>query len=628
MTARAGFRAKGAEGPLFLPFVGDDNGNHLVGTAADDTLDGLGADDILEGRGGNDALDGGDGIDRADYGSAVSGVIVRLNAGVAADDGEGGSDTLVSIEQVTGGAFDDTIVGSAVANTLDGSTGRDVLVGLAGDDILVGGAGDANHLQGGIGDDQYWVEANDTVVEFAGEGHDVVLTNRSRLTLATNVEDLSYLGAGSFTGIGNDSANAIFGAAGDDVLSGRAGDDALDGGDGTDTADYSLAMAGVVVDVASGATDDGDAGVDTLVDIENLTGSAFADTLYGDAGVNVLNGGSDNDVLVGRGGNDTLHGGAGYDLVDYSDATSGVIAKLNIGQASDGEGGTDTLVSIEDLNGSLHNDVLIGSTEENFLYGLDGSDVLIGLAGDDYLEGGAGAPNQLQGGEGDDRYYVEANDTLVEFENEGFDSVATTLNRYTLRAHFEELAFDGVGDFVGTGNGLDNYIYGGDGNDTLTGGGGDDILVGTSSCGCGGGGTDTVVLSGVQADYLIEDLGGGAWGVTDSVADRDGADFLLDIDQIRFSDGSILVLVPASAPAVDGKSAEQVLPPPDPDDILLSDDAEAAVIRADAPWEVLANAASGLGRGGLEGSLFDGAHAMADLWSQNPSAAHLDAWLF
>ena len=541
----------GGTATVTITIVGEDDGDVVIGDGGDNALNGGVGDDILRGGGGNDVLDGGDGIDTADYTDAASGVVVRLLAGLTPDDGDGGVDSLVSIENVTGSDFNDTLLGSAGANVLSGGGGRDYLLGLGGNDILHGGSGDANQLQGGTGDDDYYVDANDTIVEFVGEGHDRVFTTQGRLVLAANVEDLIYVGAGAFTGIGNNGDNTITGGDGDDTLSGRGGDDTLDGGDGTDTADYSLASGSVSAFLDGTAAADGDGGTDTLTGIENLLGSAFADQLYGSAGNNVLDGGGGGDVLIGRGGNDTLRGGDGFDLVDYSDATSGVFVKLNIGRASDGEGGTDTLISIEDVNGSLFNDVLVGSTEDNILYGLDGADYLVGLDGDDLLLGGAGASNQLQGGLGDDRYYVEANDTLIEFEDEGYDSVATTLNSYTLRAHFEELAFDGVGDFVGTGNDLDNFIYGGEGDDILTGGLGDDVLIGSSSCGCGGPGFDTVVLAGVFADYLIEDLGGGAWSITDTVADRDGADVLLDIAQLRFSDGSVFALVPADdAPAL------------------------------------------------------------------------------
>ncbi|NJR57516.1 MAG: hypothetical protein HC769_00835 [Cyanobacteria bacterium CRU_2_1] len=52
---------------------------------------------------------------------------------------------------------------------------------------------------------------------------------------------------------------------------------------------------------------------DSLISIENLTGSAYADQLMGNAGANSINGGSGDDLIDGGAGNDTLTGGAGVD---------------------------------------------------------------------------------------------------------------------------------------------------------------------------------------------------------------------------------------------------------------------------------------------------------------------------
>ena len=61
----------------------------------------------------------------------------------------------------------------------------------------------------------------------------------------------------------------------------------------------------VTADLAKGSTIVS-AGRDSLPSIENLTGSRFDDTLYGDGGSNVLRGGPGHDRLVGRGGDDAL----------------------------------------------------------------------------------------------------------------------------------------------------------------------------------------------------------------------------------------------------------------------------------------------------------------------------------
>ena len=129
---------------------------------------------------------------------------------------------------------------------------------------------------------------------------------------------------------GNDR---LFGNAGNDTLNGGLGNDLLNGGTGIDTADYSHitvcgtthsgATAGVRVNLNQQgfAQNTVGAGFDTLLSIENVTGSIFNDTLIGNAGANVLKGGLGNDFLTGGAGRDILTGGSGFDTFDYNAAS-------------------------------------------------------------------------------------------------------------------------------------------------------------------------------------------------------------------------------------------------------------------------------------------------------------------
>ena len=105
---------------------------------------------------------------------------------------------------------------------------------------------------------------------------------------------------------------------------------------------------------------------DRLGGIENLTGSALADTLAGDALDNVLKGGGGDDTLSGAAGNDTLEGGAGDDTLMGGDES---------GDDADGNPNGDT------LKGGAGDDTLMGGT---------GADTINGGAGDDDLFGGTG----------------------------------------------------------------------------------------------------------------------------------------------------------------------------------------------------------------------------------------------
>ena len=219
-------------------------------------------------------------------------------------------------------------------------------------------------------------------------------------------------------GAGDDK---LYGDAGDDRLIGGLGADLLDGGAGNDTADYSTATAGVVVNLTSTYQQDTrGAGLDTLVSIENLIGSAFDDQLWGDASANRLEGGDGNDILYGNEGSDTLiggagddvlhggagddtyDGGAGFDVVSYETAALGVTVDLSkTGLQNTRGGGVEILANIEGLKGSAYADTLTGDAGANILDGGAGDDILNGGGGDDILTGGAGN-DTIDGGAGKD----------------------------------------------------------------------------------------------------------------------------------------------------------------------------------------------------------------------------------
>ncbi len=101
---------------------------------------------------------------------------------------------------------------------------------------------------------------------------------------------------------GDSDVNTIDGAVGDDVVEGRGGADRLIGGDGRDTVIYGVSPSGVTVSLLSRDGSGGDAAGDTVIAFENLTGSAFADTLQGDTNDNAINGQAGDDSWWGSEG--------------------------------------------------------------------------------------------------------------------------------------------------------------------------------------------------------------------------------------------------------------------------------------------------------------------------------------
>jgi len=486
----------------------------LVGNALSNTIIGGAGNDTINGEGGADTMIGGAGNDLYGVDDPYD-VVVELDGG-----GNDEIETTLAYFSIAAISGVENLVGSSNSGqTLIGSGTSNFMQAGEGNDTLDGGAG-ADSLNGGKGDDIYIVDDfSDQVWEQSSEGIDQVRSDLSSYVLNSNVENLlGTSNLGQSLG-GNELNNVIVGGTGNDMLEGGGGDDTLDGGAGNDTASYASASDWVGVNLSSaGPLDTVGAGIDTLVSIENLVGSAFSDILSGNDGANRLEGGAGFDVLIGGLGNDMLDGGEGEDEAHYQSAPSAVNINLALtGAQNTGGAGVDTLVSIERVRGSEYNDVLRGDAADNGLVGEGGDDWLFGGAGNDALNGAAGF-DRMYGGTGNDRYSVsDDTDFVYELAGEGQDVVLAWVD-HQLRDNVEDLILMMNGTAViGKGNALDNWLtgndgtnklYGYDGNDGLNGNGGDDWLF-------GGNGDDYLVgLAGY--DRMYGGAGNDIYAVTDT----------------------------------------------------------------------------------------------------------------
>jgi VCBS repeat-containing protein len=324
-----------------LHSFGDGSGDVFVGSQASDAFLGNTGPDVFYGLSGNDTfvagtatssphqLWGGDGSDTADYSQQSDPVYVDLRSQMGfVDRGHGLvlTDQMNSIENVTGGSGNDTLIGDDGANRLAGGGGSDALYGLGGDDTFVGGSATS-------GQDQDWGGDGSDTVDYSGQGGAVHVDLRAQagwvdrgsgfvLTDQMNSIENAIGGSGGDTLVGDGGANRLDGQGGSDLLYGLGGDDVLMGGaaaagsfnqlwggDGSDTASYAFAATAVYADlnVQAGWVSGGNGTLvlnDTYNSIENLSGGAAADVLIGDGNSNVLQGGAGADVLYGGGGAD------------------------------------------------------------------------------------------------------------------------------------------------------------------------------------------------------------------------------------------------------------------------------------------------------------------------------------
>jgi Ca2+-binding RTX toxin-like protein len=134
-------------------------------------------------------------------------------------------------------------------------------------------------------------------------------------------------------------------------------------------ASYSGAAAGVVADLAAPLANRGEAAGDSTLGVEDLEGSAHADTLAGDGLANLILGGAGADRLDGRAGNDRLEGGTGSDTLVGGDGDDHL------------QGGADS----DRLEGGTGNDWLDGGAGDDFLIGGTGADVFVFAGGTDTI---------------------------------------------------------------------------------------------------------------------------------------------------------------------------------------------------------------------------------------------------
>ncbi|MEH2312953.1 MAG: calcium-binding protein [Nostoc sp.] len=580
------FNANSTQSTIFnkntVTFLNDLDNNVNGFDNSDDVINGQGGDDIIDGKSGNDLLRGGAGNDTLIGGVGNDTLNVEFSTGNNLLLGGTGKDVLDAgatsgNNLLSGGDGNDSLsasylttndgynyIPSSSNNTLDGGAGDDYLTAQSpsgGNNSLSGGDGNDylstsgfhfhreffsfsssgnNTLDGGAGDDTLNAEySSGNNLLFGGDGNDSL----SISGYLTDEGDYYYPSLGN---------NTLIGGAGDDYLRAdfSTGNNFLSGDDGNDS--FSLSTTNTLAIDLVTQTVDGGTGDDLLsfyrLDMERSvstistfnpttnTGSITAgkyrvsykniEQLYisgADSDDNIV-GGSGNDTLsTGSGGKDTIDGGTGNDLlsVNYYNTSGGITttfnATTNIGSITAGTYRVN-YKNIEqlDITGTAYNDNIVGNS------------------GNDTLSTGDGGNDTIDGGTGDDLLslsYTSATKGITSTINATTTSGTITAGSNSVSyKNIERLNIDGTGydDYILGGNGNDSLDGGYSGNDTLNGGNGNDSLFGGYNGNDtlnGGNGNDFLSVyysnhtidGGNGDDILSVDCGNATKGITSTI---------------------------------------------------------------------------------------------------------------
>ena len=507
---------------------------NTIGGSGADTIRGNSAANIITSNGGNDQIDGGLGSDTVVFSGARANYTVTWNGQVGTITGLGQTVTVSNVESLrfsdqtiaaapTGGL----LVGGDITNeTITGTTFGDTIGGLGGDDTIDGLAG-ADTLDGGSGDD------------------------------------------------------VLNGGDGDDYLIGGRGADALNGGTGHDIADFTDAVSGLTVNLATGLATGG-AGSDTLSGVEEVLGSAYDDTITGDGAANILRGNGGVDTLNGGGGADQLfagvpgEGGGAPDIFKTAGTANNSRANavsltgaFDLGARS-GVADATTIphaTVVATTHGGMEyysftvaaGDTVVFDIDnagfDSILRIYDGSGAQLAENDDSAADGGPATDSRVShtfatAG----TYYVE----VSQWDSVVFSEPPVAGSTYTLHVSVPSAPIAPVFPLGSTLNGDvgADTLTGGVGEDTLNGGADDDLLRGGGDDDTvdGGAGVDTAVFSGNRASYTISASG----GVT-TVTGADGADSLTNVERLQFADGLFDITGAPVGGAIEGTPNADVL---------------------------------------------------------------------
>jgi hypothetical protein len=561
---------------------------------------------VFVGRGGSDTVFG-NGLTLLHFG-AVNGTVDNSSKGLNIDLSLGSADlsnlkagTVVNGTLTYSGVY--AVLASKFDDTLSGSAANESFRGNAGNDFIDG--------RGGIDRADYRNAAEGITVNLAQGSATSTSSGTDTLRSIEEIRGSQFadvIDARGFTGGGVSTTsnvgsfwwgfNAVQPDGGDDVIQGN----------GATRLTYAITMVGIRADLAAGVTDArleadkatlgyASLGRDTFSGVYAVIGTALDDELLG-GGAGRTTTGVPLEWFAGGAGNDTIDGKAGFDIASYTSSPMGITVDLTktTGQVQDGWGFTDSLSSIEEIEGSYYADSILGGAADDTFNPMRGADTVDGGSGYNELDfssdtagvtvrlGGwvgttgslpAGFTGSAKDGWGDIDVFrnisgIEGsnyNDSIVGDAGsnwldgrggndtiDGGDGIDWVEYNQAMQGVVVDLSQGkALDDGQGTGDSAQSAevqqdtllnienVLGGYGADRITGNAVANVMEGGAGNDTidGGAGTDTARFTGAKADYDITVGAGGVITVADKTANRDGTDTLTNIEKLQFSDQTI-----------------------------------------------------------------------------------------
>ena len=414
--------------------------------------------------------------------------------------GTEGNDTLIS------SIGDDTVWGDGGNDRIEGGAGVDQLLGGAGDDIITDINGDDN-IKGQGGND----------VVNSGDGFDLILLGDGN-DFSVGGEDANetFGGEGNDYIIAGDDADTVFGDAGDDWIEGGNGNDLLQGDFGAPFQDSAHAGNDIIIGGAGNDDYDSESGDDIMladdgiernegmlgfdwVTYKNDAQAAKADLFFTGLLPPDIDAIRDRFDLV-----EGLSGGAHADELRGDNAVlADLIAIEEVSGHNNALNNAAQIALIDGLQELLGADVS-SFASGNIILGGDSGDLIEGRGGDDIIDGDAWLNVRLSVRDAvDPSIELFSADSMADVQEAMF---AGTLNPGQLQIVREILYADGVGD------------------------------------------VDTAVFSGALANYTIGQEDADGWRIITDNVGTDGADRIRNIEQLQFSDQTILLSGLTNAP--------------------------------------------------------------------------------